>query len=61
MAEPRGHERFLAEVIRRVKGLPVEHVDDGAVSGHCDAEILHPDCRVAAVEMVTSETAKTLA
>ncbi len=43
----------MEEVIRRVTGLPVEHVDDGAVSGYHDAEIYYPDGGVAAVEMTT--------
>lgn len=47
------HERFIEEVVRRVTGAAVEHVDDGSVPGQYDARLTYPDGRLAALEMTT--------
>lgn len=49
----RSHERFIEEVVRRVTGALVEHVDDGSVDGLYDARLTYPDGRAAALEMTT--------
>jgi hypothetical protein len=60
MRKPRPEEIFLEEVVRRVTGAVVEHVDDGSAPGMVDALIFYPDGRMAALEITTVGNRKHL-
>jgi hypothetical protein len=49
----RRSEKLAYEVVRRVLGADVEHVDDNRTRGHYDAVIHYPDGRTAALEVTT--------
>jgi hypothetical protein len=56
----RREEIFMEEVVRRVTGATVEHVDDGSAPGMVDALITYPGGRRAALETTTVADRKRL-